>query len=99
MTVDSSSVRDNPSRQRFELQVGDRLAFLDYRRHGAALALVHAEVPRELEGRGIGSALVRGSLELARTAGERVLPQCPFVARFMERHPEYEDLRASGPAR
>ena len=95
ITADSGSVRDNPGRQRFELPLGELVAFLDYRRRDGALVLSHAEVPHHLEGQGLGSALVRGALQLVRQAGERVIPQCPFVVRFMQRHPEFDDLRAA----
>jgi predicted GNAT family acetyltransferase len=49
-------------------------------------------VPPDLQGRGLGSALVRGALLLAREQGERVVPVCPFVAAYIERHTEFQDL-------
>jgi predicted GNAT family acetyltransferase len=52
----------------------------------------HTEVPKELEGRGIGSALVRGLLEIARAQGLKVQAVCPFVKAYLDRHPEYADL-------
>jgi hypothetical protein len=52
-------------------------------------------VPAALNGRGIGSALVRGELELARTQGWKVVPVCPFVKAYMAKHAaEYADLQA-----
>jgi predicted GNAT family acetyltransferase len=54
----------------------------------------HTEVPREFEGRGIGSALVKAMLELARAEGLKVKPLCSFVSAYMQRHPEFADLRA-----
>lgn len=86
------TISDDAAASRFELAIGDAIAFVDYRRTGAVLVLTHAEVPPALEGRGIGARLVRGVLELVRTRGERVVPRCPFVARYIERHPEYRDL-------
>ena len=93
----ADTITDNVAASRFELAIGDLVAFVDYRQSGAALVLAHAEVPRELEGRGIGSRLVRGVLELARARGERLVPRCPFIAHYIERHPEYADLVAAGP--
>lgn len=90
----TSSVRDNPARRRFELDVDGALAFIDYRREGRVVTLTHAEVPAALRGGGIGSALVRGTLLLAREQGERVVPLCPFVVAYLERHPEFRDLLA-----
>lgn len=88
-----STVRDNQARRRYELEVEGSLAFIDYHRAREVVTLTHAEVPQALRGGGIGSALVRGTLELVRSQGARVVPRCPFVATYMDRHPEFEDLR------
>ena len=90
----TSAVRDNHSKNRYELEVEGSLAFIDYRRQGGVVTLAHAEVPPALRGGGIGSALVRGTLELARARGDRIVAQCPFVAAYLRRHPEFDDLRA-----
>jgi hypothetical protein len=90
-------VTDNAARSRFELALGADTAFVNYRRAGTVLVLTHAEVPAELEGRGVGSRLVGGALDLVRARGERGVPQCPFVVRFIERHPAYRDLLAAAP--
>jgi uncharacterized protein len=90
----TSAVRDNPSRNRYELEVGGSLAFIDYHRTGGVVTLTHAEVPHELRGGGIGSALARGTLELARAQGDRIVPRCSFVVTYLRRHPEFDDLRA-----
>lgn len=89
-----NTVRDNPARRRYELDVEGSLAFIDYRRSGRIVTLTHAEVPEELRGGGIGSALVRGTLELARSQGDRIVPRCSFVLAYLRRHPEFDDLRA-----
>jgi uncharacterized protein len=56
---------------------------------------MHTEVEPRLEGQGLGAVLVRGALDDARARGELVVPRCPFVAAFIHRHPEYEDLVAA----
>lgn len=89
MTV---TVRDDSARQRFELEVEGELAFVDYLPDGRKLLLTHAEVPPALRGRGVGSALVKGTLALVRERGGTVVPLCPFVAHYMRRHPEVQDL-------
>lgn len=90
-------VVDNEQEQQFEIDLDGRLAVLTYRRDGGALHLLHTEVPKEREGEGIGSRLVRHALDAARAAGERVVPLCPFVGSYIERHPEYAELvRDSG---
>jgi uncharacterized protein len=89
------SVTDNIARRRFELDLeGGGQAFIDYRRKGHVVTLVHAEVPEALQGRGVGSALVRGALELARARKERVVPVCPFIVDYLVRHPQFQDLVA-----
>jgi predicted GNAT family acetyltransferase len=90
------TVTDHVAASRFELAFGDAVAFVSYRRTGRVLALTHAEVPPRLGGRGVGSALVRAVLELVRARGERVVPRCPFVAAFIDKHPEYRDLVVDG---
>jgi predicted GNAT family acetyltransferase len=86
-------VRDAPERERYEAWAGERLAgFLEYIREGDSLELIHTEVEPEFEGQGVGAALARSAMDEARAAGLRVNPQCPFVARWIARHPEYLDL-------
>lgn len=87
-------VRDRPGLKRYELEYGGGLAFIDYRKSAGVVSMVHAEVPPQFGGRGVGTALVRGALELARSAGLKVQPLCPFVAAVMRRYPEYGDLYA-----
>lgn len=87
-------VVDNPERQRFELSLDGHTAFASYRLAGDTFIVPHTEVPREFEGRGIGSALVKGMLENIRARGRKIRPLCSFVASYMQRHPEYDDLRA-----
>jgi hypothetical protein len=88
----SNNVRDKADRHRFELDAGGHTAFSNYRRDGATLTIMHTEVPAELNGRGIGSALARGLLDIARAQGLTVKPLCPFVASYIAKHPEYADL-------
>lgn len=88
------AVVDNTARSRFEYEVEGRTAFISYRRAGDVLSLTHAEVPVELEGRGVGSSMVRGTLDLIRQRDEKVVPACSFVAAFIQRHAEYQDLLA-----
>lgn len=87
-------VRDHAARRRYELEVGGVVAFIDYRREGRTVTMTYAEVPAALRGRGIGAVLVKGALALLRAKGERVIPQCSFVAHYLRRHPEVQDLLA-----
>ncbi len=85
---------DNTAAARFEMPVEGHTAFVTYRRSGDTIALNHAEVPRALEGRGIGSKLVRATLDQVRSEGLKVNPRCSFVAAFIKRNAEYQDLLA-----
>lgn len=89
-----AQVVDNPARNRFEMDVDGAIAFVDYRVMGDVLVVPHTEVPRALEGRGIGTKLVLGSLDLIRASGRKVRPYCGFYANIIARHPEYRDLMA-----
>ncbi len=87
-------VKDNPAMDQFEMGSGDSTAFVEYRRAGDRIVLVHTEVPQALSGQGVGSKLVGGTLDAVRAEGLKVVPRCEFVAAYIERHPEYRDLLA-----
>jgi predicted GNAT family acetyltransferase len=90
---DAIEVRDNPDAGRYEAIADGRLAgYVAYRARPGALALTHTDVLPRWEGRGIGGRLARAALDDARARGLAVLPCCPFVAAWIRRHPEYEDL-------
>ena len=90
----SNEVRDNKDLHRFELAVDGRTAFTQYSLAPGKITLMHTEVPKELEGHGIGSELVRGELEFVRAQGLKVVARCPFVAAYIKKHPEFQDLLA-----
>jgi predicted GNAT family acetyltransferase/glutaredoxin len=88
-----AEVVDVPERSRYELRLDGRLIGLAaYRRRDGRISFTHTEVDRSCEGRGFGSRLVAAALDDARRQGLRVLPLCPFVAHYVEQHPEYQDL-------
>ncbi len=85
-------VRHNPPASRFEATVDGHLCVADYRLAGRTMTMPHTYVPPALQGRGIAAALVAAALAHARAAGLRVRPDCSYVARYMQRHPETLDL-------
>ena len=94
--ADDLRVADNPGAKRYEAMLGDRLAgYSEYILRPGRVIFTHTIVDPELEGRGIGSGLVRGELDDVRRRDLKVTPMCPFVRAFIERHPEYEDLVAT----
>ncbi|MCL3861696.1 GNAT family N-acetyltransferase [Actinotalea sp. K2] len=84
-------------RSRYELVVDDAVVgHLEYsERRGGDVALLHTEVDERRQEKGLGSALVRGVLDDLRAREVRIVPLCPFVRAFLERHPEYRDLVAT----
>jgi len=86
------TVRDNRQARRYEIEADGHVAATWYRLRPGVITFTHTEVPSALEGRGIGSALAKGVLDDARRRGLKVVPLCPFVAAYIERHPEYRDL-------
>ena len=100
MQVDEARVVDNPEAKRYELWLGETLAgVILYRPRPDALALVHTKVEPAFEGRGLGGKLVAGALDDVRRRGLLIVPLCPFVRSYLERHPADADLIASGPVR
>ncbi len=89
---DASEVRHNPAQRRFEMETPAGLAFANYHEDRGVLLVTHTETPRALRGRGYGDLLVKGMLDVARAEGRKVKPLCSFVAAYMRRHPETQDL-------
>lgn len=88
----SEEIIDNRARRRYELTVDGHVAHVDYARTPGTITFIHTIVPDELGGRGIGSKLARHVLDEARRTGEKVIAQCPFIAAYIGKHPEYRDL-------
>lgn len=87
------TVVDNAAEKRYELDLGDGMALIEYVLGKGIIVLTHTEVPPAYEGQGIGKELVLAALEdIRRKGGLQVVPQCPFVAAYIRRHPEWMDL-------
>ena len=90
----SGAVTDNAAESRFELDVDGATAFAAYRVQDGQLIFTHTEVPESLSGRGVGSKLAKGALDLARERRMPVVAQCAFIAGYVRKHPEYQELLA-----
>ena len=88
----SYDVSNNEERSRYETTVEGETAFAAYRREGNNITFTHTEVPPELEGRGIAGAIVKHALDEARAQNLGVVAKCVYVASYVRRHPEYQDL-------
>jgi predicted GNAT family acetyltransferase len=88
-------VRDNPARSRYEIAVSGQLAgFTQYVPRGELVDFVHTEIDEQYEGHGLASELIRQALDDARRRGWRIAASCPFVAKFIAEHRDYQDLVA-----
>jgi len=86
------SITHNPSRNRFEMEVEGSTAYVRYISFAGGLDIVSTQVPAELEGRGIASALTKYVLEYAMEKGLKIIPSCSFTSAYMRRYPEYKKL-------
>ena len=85
-------VQHNQSANRYKMEVGGKTMVAEYRRVGDVLTFTHTKVPREPEGQGIASDLIAGALADVRSQGLKIIPECPYVAGYIERHPDLQDL-------
>jgi len=91
-----AEVVDTPEASRYELRLEGRvIGFAAYRRRNDRIVFIHTEVDESYEGRGLGNRLAKAALEDVRGKGLVVVPLCPFIARYIQQHPEYQDLVAT----
>jgi predicted GNAT family acetyltransferase len=88
------AIKHNTAGSRFETTVDGQLCVADYRLEDGVIAMTHTRVPPPLEGRGIAGDMVAAAFEFARRNKLKVDPQCSYVRRYMQRHPETQSLRA-----
>ncbi|BDI22633.1 GNAT family N-acetyltransferase [Herbiconiux sp. L3-i23] len=91
---DETTVRFDPDHDRYVAEVGGEYAGVaQFRPEGDDVwVFTHTVVDESMEGRGVGSALVRAALDGARENGKRIEPQCPFVAAYVRKHHDWDDL-------
>lgn len=90
----TDGVKNNESEQRYELETQGGTAIAAYERRDGALIFTHTAVPKTLEGKGLASRLIKGALDDVRAQGLKIVPLCAFVAAYLDRHPEEQDLLA-----
>lgn len=88
---------DNEAANQYEFHIGEYIPLIQYiKNNKGEIYLIHTEVPAELEGQGVGSSLVEKVLENIEQQGLRLIPLCPFVSGYIERHPEWRQLVIRG---
>ena len=85
----------NSEQSQFEAVVDGQTAVAQYRLNEAQMTITHIVVPPPIEGQGVGSALCQFIVQTAREDDLKIVPQCPFMAAYFQRHPENNDLLAS----
>ncbi|HEY4344494.1 MAG TPA: GNAT family N-acetyltransferase [Parvibaculum sp.] len=90
----SDEVTHNPATHRFEITIDGVTAYSEYTRKPGVVTIIHTIVPEALGGKGVGSKLAKFALDTIRAEGSKVIPQCPFTAAYIKKHPEYQDLVA-----
>ncbi len=86
--MDKNPVTHNEAEGQFEIAMEEQSAFLQYRRTGDIMRLIHTEVPESERGHGLGNQLVRAALDYAHFNQLKVVPICPFVKAYLQKHPE-----------
>jgi predicted GNAT family acetyltransferase len=96
MSDETPQVRNETSEQRWVAELDGRLAgFAMYETTGDTITFTHTVVDEDFEGRGVGSALARAALDDVRREGSaKVVAQCSFIAGWIDKHPDYQDLLA-----
>ena len=88
---------DNVALHQYEFRIGDLIPRIEYiKTKNGEIYLTHTEVPSALEGKGVGSSLVRLALEDIERQQLRLVPLCPFVAGYVQKHPEWKRLVMEG---
>ena len=92
MSEEVFTVENNAAANRFEVKLAGAVAFADYKVLASGILFSHTEVPPALGGRGIAKALVRAGLKYARDNNLKVMPVCPFFAKYIAEHVEEQDI-------
>ncbi len=87
-----NQVTNNQSANQFQLEVDGSVAFIDYKIEENRLTLIHTEVPPPLGGKGIGGRLAKAALDFASEKHLKVVPECAFIANYIDKHPEYRKV-------
>ena len=97
MDLSQFSVSFEAEKKQFELDIQGDVAVIQFILNKQnTIFLTHTEVPKSLEGKGVGNKIVGETLEYIKKEDWKLAPLCPFVAAYLKRHPEYQSLLAPG---
>ena len=86
-------LKHNEAQSRYELLMGERVAgHADYRKQGDVFVFTHTEIDQAFEGQGLGSKIAAFALGDVQKRGAKADPRCPFIAKYIDKHPEYAAL-------
>ena len=88
------NIIDNKEKKRFEAQVEGHQAFVEYSVKPNILVLEHTEVDKALAGKGVGGEMIEAVLLEMELRGLKVIPECPFITKYIEKHPEWKSIVA-----
>lgn len=86
------TVNHNEGNHRFEVNRNGNLAFVEYDLANGVMDICHTAVPVPMEGQGVGSEIMKTTLDYAREHHYKVVPTCPFARAYLLRHKDYKDL-------
>jgi len=89
------AVRNNTDAHRFEVTLGETVGVIEYQKRGSTYVFTHTGVPKEYGGQGVADRLAQVALDTARAEGAQVVPACPFVKAYIQRHKDYQPLVAT----
>lgn len=90
--AEALAVTNNEQTHRFEVSLDGEVAYAEYNLVDHGVILPHTLVPEAFEGKGVASALAKAALGYARTHDLKVIPICPFMAGYIQKHPEWHDI-------
>lgn len=86
----------NETGSRFEMKVGGNTAIIEYKQYPGKIALLHTEVPHQLEDKGAATAIIEKALDYIEKNNFKLIPLCPLVVIYLKRHPEWQRVLAEG---
>ncbi|MGV3539329.1 MAG: GNAT family N-acetyltransferase [Rufibacter sp.] len=86
------NISNNEAQKRFETTVDGHLAVVEYRLMPGIITVLHTKVPEALGGRGIAAALTKHVLEHVENQHLELVPLCPYMKAYLQKHPEYQHL-------